>query len=115
MSENQLSHTAASIATTAFVPNEVKTFVSNAISAHKGGLDPIVIWQDELVVAFIEAGVNRAQIFSERMLDFEQSFREGGWRVEYYKADPDGNESAKWQLEPEKPWLQPDYHGPRPG
>ncbi len=62
----------------------------------------IVIRQDDVITQILNrghVGVTRGAIFDNHWLDFEDIFREGGWKVTYDKPGYGDSYAAYWRFE----------------
>lgn len=77
-------------AKTAALPGDVLAVFNILIAkAYSGG--SAIVKQEELVLALIERGHTRRDVFDNHWLDVEDIYRDAGWMVEYDK--PGYNES----------------------
>lgn len=82
------------------IPSEVLNTINHLIAEKLAGGRAFIL-QKEIVAALEEAGMNRNDIYDKHWLDFEDIYRDSGWKVTYDK--PGWNESydASFKFEPQ--------------
>ena len=70
------------------IPDKVIETVNELLlqSCKQEGMTRIVLNQTQVVEALLEKGFDRSEIFSKKYLDFEPTFRQAGWSVEWLPA-----------------------------
>jgi hypothetical protein len=82
------------------IPNEVIQVVNALIAEdYDGGYATIL--QKDIVEGLIAAGYSRDEIFKRHMLDFEEIYRQSGWKVEYDKPAYNESYDANFQFKAE--------------
>lgn len=81
------------------VPRKVIEIVNNMLLERKFKNRKITIQQEDVVSAIIEAGIAmRDEIFSKKMLDFEEEYAEYGWEVKYTRPSYCEDWSPYWEF-----------------
>lgn len=79
------------------LPEQVISAV-NSFLASRAGSTTIRIMQTEMVEKLEESGFNRATIFGNYLLDFEEAYRANGWKVIYDKPGYNETYDAFWDF-----------------
>lgn len=75
----------------------IETF--NELITQNGSSGRATVLQKDVVERLEEAGINRADIFDQHMLDVEDIYRQAGWEVTYDKPVAWGGESFEAYFE----------------
>lgn len=70
--------------------------VVNLMLAKQASSRRITIFQSEVVSELEKRGIERATIFAEHLLDFENAYRDQGWDVTYDKPGYSESYDANW-------------------
>jgi len=72
---------------TVYLPDEVFEIVNRLIAKHWDGRKAEFKQEEVIVNLVAEFAIDRDEIFSRKLLDFETVYRGAGWHVQYEKPD----------------------------